>query len=89
MHVLQHPHLPRLISLSIAATVLAIVISLALAASVNNINPTWPRDEGVRPPERSGGDERAARIHPTPGGQPFREPSQSAAAAALADRARP
>ncbi|MDQ6731423.1 MAG: hypothetical protein M3022_14330 [Actinomycetota bacterium] len=35
MHVLHRPHLPRLISVSIAAAVLAIVISLALAASIN------------------------------------------------------
>lgn len=35
MHVLHRSHPPRLISVSIAAAVLAIVISLALAASVN------------------------------------------------------
>jgi hypothetical protein len=38
MHVLHRPHLPRPISLSIAAAVLAIVISLALTASISNIN---------------------------------------------------
>ncbi len=37
MHVLHRPHLPRLISVSIAAAVLAIVISLAFAASITNI----------------------------------------------------
>jgi hypothetical protein len=42
MHVLHHPHLPRLISVSIVAAVLAIVVSLALtstlASSLNNIS---------------------------------------------------
>lgn len=38
MHVLDRPHLPRLISVSIAAAILAIVISLALASSLSNIN---------------------------------------------------
>ena len=38
MHVLDRPHLPRLISVSIAAAILAIAISLALANSVTNIN---------------------------------------------------
>ncbi|MDQ2897172.1 MAG: hypothetical protein M3Y09_16270 [Actinomycetota bacterium] len=37
MHVLDRSHLPRLISVSIAAAVLAIVISLAFAASISNI----------------------------------------------------
>ena len=37
MHVLDRPHLPRLISVSIAAAMLAIVISLALASSLSNI----------------------------------------------------
>ena len=37
MHVLDRPHLPRLISFSIAAAMLAIVISLALASSLSNI----------------------------------------------------
>ncbi len=37
MHVLHRSHLPRLISVSIAAAVLAIVISLAFAASISNI----------------------------------------------------
>ncbi len=32
MHVLHRPHLPRLINVSIAAAILAIVISLALAS---------------------------------------------------------
>ena len=38
MHVLDRPHLPRLISVSIAAAILAIVISLALASSLSNIS---------------------------------------------------
>ena len=38
MHVLHRPHLPRLISVSIAAAILAIVISLALASSLSNIS---------------------------------------------------
>ncbi len=42
MHVLYRPHLPRLISVSIAAAVLAIAISLAFAASISNI--TQPAD---------------------------------------------
>ena len=40
MHVLHRPHLPRLISVSIAAAILAIVISLALASSLNTISET-------------------------------------------------
>ena len=38
MHVLHRPHLPRLISVSIAAAILAIVISLALASSLSNLS---------------------------------------------------
>lgn len=38
MHVLHRPHLPHLISLSIAAAVLAIAISLALTASISTIS---------------------------------------------------
>ena len=37
MHVLHRPHLPRMISVSVAAAILAIVISLALASSLSNI----------------------------------------------------
>ena len=38
MHVLHRSHLPRLVSVSIAAAILATVISLALASSLSNIN---------------------------------------------------
>jgi hypothetical protein len=38
MHVLHRSHLPRLVSVSITAAILAIVISLALASSLSNIN---------------------------------------------------
>jgi hypothetical protein len=38
MRVPHRPHLPRLISVSIAAAILAIVISLALASSLSNIS---------------------------------------------------
>jgi len=38
MHVLHGPRLPRLISVSIAAAILTIAISLALASGLNNIN---------------------------------------------------
>ena len=38
MHVLHRPHLPRLLSVSIAAATVAIVISLALASSLSNID---------------------------------------------------
>ena len=38
MHVLHRPNLPRLISVSIAAAVLAIVISLAFARSLSNFS---------------------------------------------------
>jgi hypothetical protein len=38
MHVLQRPHLPRLISVTVVAAVLAIVISLALASTVSNLS---------------------------------------------------
>ncbi len=38
MHVLHRPHLPRLVSVSIAAAILAVVISLALASSLSNIS---------------------------------------------------
>jgi hypothetical protein len=38
MHVLDRPHLPRLVSVSIAAAILAIAISLALASTLNNIS---------------------------------------------------
>jgi hypothetical protein len=38
MHVLHRPHLPRLISVSIAAAILTITISLALASGLSNIN---------------------------------------------------
>ena len=37
MHVLHRPHLPRLITVGIAAAFLAIVISLALASSLSNV----------------------------------------------------
>jgi hypothetical protein len=40
MHVLHRSHLPSLVSVSIAAAILAIVISLALASSLSNINQT-------------------------------------------------
>jgi hypothetical protein len=43
MHVLHRPHLPRLISVSIAAAILAIVISLVLASSLSNISQTARR----------------------------------------------
>ena len=39
MHVLHRPHLPRLISVSIAAAILAAVISFALASDLRNISP--------------------------------------------------
>ena len=38
MHVLHRPHVPRLVSVSMIAAILAIVISLALASTVNNIS---------------------------------------------------
>jgi hypothetical protein len=38
MHVLHRPHLPRLISLSIVAALLAIAVSLALASGLNDIS---------------------------------------------------
>jgi hypothetical protein len=40
MHVLHRPDLPGLVSFNIAAAILAIVISLALASSLSNINQT-------------------------------------------------
>lgn len=40
MHVLHRSHLPRVASVSIAAAILAIVISLALAGTLNNISQT-------------------------------------------------
>ena len=40
MHVLHRPHLPGLVNVGIAAAILAIVISLALASSLSNINQT-------------------------------------------------
>jgi hypothetical protein len=38
MHVLHRPDLPRLVSASVAAFILAIVISLVLASSLSNIS---------------------------------------------------
>jgi hypothetical protein len=38
MHVLHRPHLPRLVSITIVAAVLAIAISLALASALSNIS---------------------------------------------------
>jgi hypothetical protein len=38
MQVLHRPHLPRLISVSIAAAILTITISLALASGLSKIN---------------------------------------------------
>lgn len=38
MHVLPRPHLPRLISVGIAAALLAVVISLAFAAGISNVS---------------------------------------------------
>ena len=38
MHVLHRPHLPRVTGVSIAAAILAIVISLALASSLSNLS---------------------------------------------------
>ena len=38
MHVLHRPHLPRLITASLAAFIFATVISLALASSLSNIS---------------------------------------------------
>jgi hypothetical protein len=40
MHVLHRPHVPRLVSVSVAAAILTIVISLALASSLSSINQT-------------------------------------------------
>lgn len=40
MHVLHRPHLPRLVSVSIAAAILTIVVSLALASGLRSINQT-------------------------------------------------
>ena len=49
MHVLHRPHLPRLISVSIAAAILTIAISLALASGLSNINqPGNNTRRGVR-----------------------------------------
>lgn len=51
MHVLHRPHLPRLISVSIAAALLAIAISLAFAASISNITqPTNNTSVSARAP---------------------------------------
>lgn len=38
MHALHRPHLPRLISVTIVAAILAIAISLALASTLRNIS---------------------------------------------------
>jgi hypothetical protein len=38
MHVLDRPRLPRLVSVTIAAAILAIAISLALASTLNNVS---------------------------------------------------
>jgi hypothetical protein len=38
MHVLHRPHLPPLVSVGIAAAILALVISLALVSSLSNIS---------------------------------------------------
>ena len=40
MPALHSPHLPRLVSVSVAAFALAVTISLALASSLSNINQT-------------------------------------------------
>lgn len=40
MHAVDRSHLPRLVSVSIAAAILTIVISLALASGVSSINQT-------------------------------------------------
>jgi hypothetical protein len=40
MHVLHRPHLPRLVSVTITAAILTIVVSLALASDLNSINQT-------------------------------------------------
>jgi hypothetical protein len=42
MHVLHRPHLPRLISVTIVAAILAIAISLALAGTLSNISQSRP-----------------------------------------------
>jgi hypothetical protein len=42
MHVLHRPHLPRLVSVSIAAAILAIAILLAHAGTLNNIGQSSP-----------------------------------------------
>ena len=62
MHVLHRPHLPRLISVSIAAAILAIVISLALASSLSNINQ--PSNTAGTPAHRTTPGLSAA-LHPT------------------------
>jgi hypothetical protein len=38
MQALHRPHLPRLVNVSVAAAILAIVISLALVSSLSNIS---------------------------------------------------
>jgi hypothetical protein len=38
MHVLHRPHLPRLVSVTLIAAILSIVISLALASTLSNLS---------------------------------------------------
>jgi hypothetical protein len=47
MHVLHRPHLPRLVNASVAAFILAIVISLALASGLSRISQ--PSDNANTP----------------------------------------
>ena len=84
MHVLHRPHLPRLIGVSIAAAILAIVITLALAA-LNDISQ--PRDNAARRSPQRSRTMSAAHDHATVGERPVRQPAQPAAAATVADRA--
>jgi len=75
MQVLHRPHLPRLISVSIAAAVLTIAISLAFAAGISNItqpgsNPSVSARQSTTPAVTS------ARPATTPrrAGNPFASP---------------
>jgi hypothetical protein len=74
MHVLHRPHLPRLITVSIAAAIVAIVISLALASTVSNVGqPAESPSTSAHPTAPA----RAGALRATPAGwasNPFAGP---------------
>jgi hypothetical protein len=64
MHVLDHPHLPRAMTVAVIAALLAIVLTLALATGLNDLRSAPAATTVTRPAHHAPASSRAWALSP-------------------------